>query len=96
MVISLNNLREIDMFNPKCIVFVTCVVLAACAENKGSINDDFGNAYYNNMSVHIINPHPTIYENAPDLEGRRSSETMQRYFKGKTKELERERASKIK
>jgi hypothetical protein len=66
-------------------VFLTlagALALVACT-NKApemDLNTGFGDAYYHNIAVQVIDPHPAnAGSGAPDLEGQRARIAIERY-----------------
>ena len=63
-------------------VAALCLVIAAggCTSTQEPINDSFGEAYYHNMAVHVIDPNPAnAGSGAPELEGERARVAIDRY-----------------
>jgi type IV pilus biogenesis protein CpaD/CtpE len=63
-------------------IFTAAVLvgLAACADTQGPLNPGFGDAYYHNMAVQVIEPQPVnAGSGAPDLEGERARIAIDRY-----------------
>jgi type IV pilus biogenesis protein CpaD/CtpE len=54
--------------------------LAACADTTAPLNTGFGDAYYHNMAVQVIDPNPAnAGSGAPALEGERARVAIDRY-----------------
>ena len=63
-------------------IFTTAVLLglAACADTRAPLNQGFGDAYYHNMAVQVIDPAPAnAGSGAPALEGDRARIAIDRY-----------------
>jgi type IV pilus biogenesis protein CpaD/CtpE len=54
--------------------------LAACANTQEPLNANFGDAYYHNIAVQVIDPKPANAGSGPsDLEGERARVAIDRY-----------------
>ena len=54
--------------------------LTACADTQAPLNAGFGDAYYHNIAVQVIDPVPAnAGSGAPDLEGQRARIAIDRY-----------------
>jgi type IV pilus biogenesis protein CpaD/CtpE len=61
------------------------VALAACEPPRATLSPSFGNAVRHNIAVQTINPNPNETMIAPDLNGERAAEVMDRYKQGQIK-----------
>ncbi len=65
------------------IAFLTVVAafgLTACADTQAPLNTGFGDAYYHNMAVQVIDPTPAnAGAGASDLDGERARVAIDRY-----------------
>ena len=58
----------------------TALGLVACTDTQAPINATFGDAYYHNIAVQVIDPTPAnAGSGAPDLEGERARVAIDRY-----------------
>ena len=54
--------------------------LVACTDTQAPLNAGFGDAYYHNIAVQVIDPTPAnAGSGAPDLEGERARVAIDRY-----------------
>ena len=70
--------------------FVVLVFVAGCEQaqhysNKQPLGRDYGNSVPHNMSMHIIDPAPSLEgREVPDMEGTRAAGAIERYDTGTT------------
>ena len=61
------------------------LVLAACSNNTENLGRDFGNAFEQNRTAHIINPAPS-YDAPAFTDGQRTSGAFHRYIRGEVRQ----------
>jgi type IV pilus biogenesis protein CpaD/CtpE len=66
----------------KYLAFLSLCGLAACAEGRAPLSEDFGNSVSANIAAQVVNPGPNMGDQYPTTDGRRSNDALERYRTG--------------
>jgi len=69
------------------VVLIAAVAISACAQTNEPLNTGFGDSYYHNIALQVINPQPeNAGSGAPNMDGERAGIAIERYKGAKTLE----------
>jgi type IV pilus biogenesis protein CpaD/CtpE len=86
------------LFSLAAIAALAPLMLAGCenpAKPRPTLRADFGDAVRHNMAVQILNPEGNPDFTPPPMDGARANDAVERYRAGVTKEVVRQRTSKM-